>query len=90
VSKVDKEKNGGDSIALRSSNERRKGGSQLAINPSSERRFGEKELDHPELVFIANVVGAEDLEEHRAIQTVEGLLKINLEDVSALAISFSN
>ena len=61
VSEVDKEKDGGDPVALRSSDKRRKGGSLLAINLGSERRLGEEKLDHAELVFITEVVGAEDL-----------------------------
>ena len=47
-------------MALSCSDERRKGGSLLAINLGSERHLGEEELDHAELVFIAEVVVAKD------------------------------
>ena len=56
-----KEKNGGDPVALRSSDERWEDRALLSIDLGAERCLGEEELDHTELVFIAEVIGAEDL-----------------------------
>ena len=67
------------------SDERGEERAQLAFNPGAKSGFRKEELNHSELVFVAQVVVTEDVQEQLAIERVEGFLKVQLEDVGSFA-----